>query len=494
MRKVIEMQMKFGEVDIAKIKFDLRSRDEIPKLLMGLQEIYCNRNVRNQVFAVLRDIIPEGVDPNNGRMGMDLWKILVLGTLRLSCNWDYDKLMDIANNHKTLRLMLGHSSIFDESYYPLQTLKDNLSLLTPEVLGRINRIVLQHGLQVIGKKKDEGLRASCDSFVVETDVHYPTDINLLFDAMRKVILLVMALCDDLGLSGWRKGLYNLKKVKKYFRKAQQLKRSTSKDKTKRAKREQLIIDAHMDYLELANSIIERAKETIGFIRSADLMVHLRIEEIEKYISHAERQMDQIRRRAVEGETIPHHEKVFSLFEEHTEWINKGKAGVLQELGLKVCVVKDQFGFILHHRVMQHETDDQIAVPIIKETKECFPQLISCSFDKGFHSPENQVQLRGILDQVVLPRKGKLSAINKEIENSEAFREARRKHSSVESCINALENHGLDRCRDHGKEGFKRYVALAVVARNIQIIGHVLQQKELERVQCLERKQRQRLVA
>ncbi len=494
MRKVIDMQMKFGEVDIANIKFDLRSRDEIPKLLMGLQEIYCNRNVRSQVFAVLRDLIPEDVDPNNGRTGMDLWKILVLGTIRLSCNWDYDKLMDIANNHKTLRLMLGHSSIFDESYYPLQTLKDNLSLFTPEVLDRINGIVLQHGLEVIGKKKDEGLRASCDSFVVETDVHYPTDINLLFDAMRKVILLVMALCDDLGLSGWRKGLYNLKKVKKYFRKAQQLKRSTSKDKTKKAKREQLIIDAHMAYLELANSIIERAKETIGFIRSADLMVQLRIEEIENYISHAERQMDQIRRRAVEGETIPHHEKVFSLFEEHTEWINKGKAGVSQELGLKVCVVKDQFGFILHHRVMQHETDDQIAVPIITETKERFPQLTSCSFDTGFHSPENQVQLRGILDQVVLPRKGKLSAINKEIENTEMFREARRKHSAVESSINALENHGLDRCRDHGIEGFKRYVALAVVARNIQIIGHVLQQKELERVQRLERKQRQRLVA
>jgi IS5 family transposase len=370
----------------------------------------------------------------------------------------------------------------------------HLTLTVPEVLDRINQMVLQHGLQLIGKKKDEWLRANCDSFVVETDVHYPTDINLLFDAMRKVILLIMALCDDLGVSGWRKGLYNLMKVKKYFRKAQQLKHSTSKDKTKKAKREQLIIDAHMVYLELANSIIERAKETINSIRSTDLMVHLRIEEIQRYMAHAERQMDQIRRRVVEGETIPHHEKVFSLFEEHTEWINKGKAGVSQELGLKVCVVKDQYGFILHHRVMQHETDDQIAVPIIKETKERFPQLTSCSFDKGFHSPENQVQLQEILDQVVLPRKGKLSAINKEIENSEAFREARRKHSAVESSINALENHGLDRCRDHAIEGFKRYVALAVVARNIQIMGHVLQQKELKRLRRLERKQRQQLVA
>jgi len=494
MRKVINMQMKFGEVDIATITFDPRSRDEIPKLLRGLQEIYCNRKVRDAVFTALRDLIPEGVDANNGRRGMDLWKILVLGTLRLSCNWDYDKLMDIVNNHKTLRLMLGHSSVLDDYHYPLQTLRDNLSLFTPEVLDRINRVVLQHGYQIVGKKKDEGLRASCDSFVVETDVHYPTDINLLLDALRKVIVLIMALCDDLGVSGWRKGLFNLKKAKRYFRKAQQLKRSTSKDTTKQAEREQLIIDVHMAYVELADSIIERAKETVSSIKSTDLMVHLRIKEIQKYIGHAERQMDQIRRRVVEGETIPHHEKVFSLFEEHTEWITKGKAGISQELGLKVCIVKDQFGYILHHRVMQKETDDQIAVPIIKETKERFPQLISCSFDKGFHSPENQEQLRGILDQVILPRKGKLSAINKEIETSEAFREARRKHSAVESSINALENHGLDRCLDHGIEGFKRYVALAVVARNIQIMGHVLQQKELKRLQQLEQMQRQRLVA
>jgi len=153
MRKVIDSQMKFGEVDISKIEFDPRSRDEIPKLLMGLQEIYCNRKVRDEVFTALRDLIPEDVDQNNGRRGMDLWKILVLGTLRLNCNWDYDKLLDIANNHKTLKLMLGHSSVYDDYYYPLQTLKDNLSLFAPEVLDRINWIVLQHGHQLIEKKK-----------------------------------------------------------------------------------------------------------------------------------------------------------------------------------------------------------------------------------------------------------------------------------------------------------------------------------------------------
>jgi len=126
-----------------------------------------------------------------------------------------------------------------------------------------------------------------------------------------------------------------------------------------------------------------------------------------------------------------------------------QSGSRQESGLNVCIVKDQFGFILHHRVMKNESDVQIAVLIINETKERFEYFNSCSFDKGFHSPGNQKKPAEILGKVILPRKGKLSVINREIENSEEFREARRKHSAVASSINALENHGLDRCPDQG---------------------------------------------
>ena len=75
MRKVIDMQMKIGEVDISKIDFDLQSRDEIPKLLMGLQAIFCNLEIREKVFKVLMELIPDNVDPHNGRNGMDLWEI-----------------------------------------------------------------------------------------------------------------------------------------------------------------------------------------------------------------------------------------------------------------------------------------------------------------------------------------------------------------------------------------------------------------------------------
>jgi len=477
----MEMQLQLGQVDIKDINFDLNSRDEIPKVLIGLQSVYCDSQTRKEIFGVLTNLVPENIDPTKGRKGMDLWNILVLGTIRLSCNWDYDKLQEIANNHRTLRMMLGHSPMDWDYRYALQTIKDNVSLFTTEVFDKINQIVVRHGHKVLGKKPDEEIHGSCDSFPVETDVHFPTDISLLLDAIRKIISLIMSLCDDLGIKGWRQGISNLKKTKKVFNRVRKLKKSNSKDPKKKAEKNRLIVIAHKLYIELAKTIVEKAKLVLMEIdTSNDIMLQHRVGVIFKYIAHAERQIEQIHRRVIEGETIAHHEKVFSIFEEHTEWISKGKAGVPVELGLNVCIVKDQFGLVLHHRVMQNETDDKVAVPIIVETKVRFREITSCSFDKGFHSPENQKKLAEILDKVILPQKGKLSAARRKIESSEGFRSARRKHSAVESSINALENSGLDRCPDHGIHGFKRYVGLAILARNLQTIGHAVQQKELKR--------------
>ena len=199
--------------------------------------------------------------------------------------------------------------------------------------------------------------------------------------------------------------------------------------------------------------------------------------MDKFVAHAERQIDQIRRRVLNGETIPHKEKIFSLHEPHTEWVVKGKAGVPVELGLRVAVVEDQHGFILNHQVMEGITDDQVAIPIIEETKALFPNISSASFDKGFHSPQNQAELKPLLDKVVMPKKGKLSEADKEREHAPEFIDLRHQHSAVESAINALEVHGLDRCPDHGIDGFKRYVALAIVARNIQRLGAILRGQE-----------------
>lgn len=500
MRKVTQAQRKLGQVDISKIEIDLRSRDEMPKILLGLQYIYCTDEIREEVFKILEAMIPSGIDKNNGRPGMELWKILVLGCVRLNNNCNYDKLHDIANNHRTLREMLGHGLVDSDYYYRLQTLKDNVSLFTPEILDRINQVVVKAGHKLIYQKKNEKnelklkLNGKCDSFVVETDVHFPTDINLLFDAIRKAITLISRLCSELGINGWRKSRYNLKTIKQLYRKIQKLKRSTSKDAEKKAQKDEEIKQAHMNYISVVEYFLDRVYESLLGLEEVEGEVEtqspvdmgfnglcnwIKVLEIKRFVDHAYRQIDQIRRRKFFNETIPHEEKVFSLFEEHTEWISKGKAGVNQELGLGVCIVQDQHHFLLHHKVMVKESDEMIAVSMVTETKKKYENFKSCSFDKGFYSPKNKEELSKLLETVILPKKGRLRQADKELASSKEFAKGRRQHSGVESAINALENHGLDRCPDHGLHGFKRYVGLAVLSRNIHILGNIIHKKKVK---------------
>lgn len=486
MARIIEQaQIEIDQVAIASIKFDVKSRDDIPKILRGLQYIYVTDSIREAVFQVLEEKVLPGVDKNNGRPGMALWKILVMGVLRLDLNCDYDRLQELVNQHKSVRKMLGHGDTFDETEYSLQTIKDNVHLLTPDILEEINEVIVKAGHGLLGKKKEsELLRGRCDSFVVETHVHYPTDIGLLFDAVRKIIQLTSQLCEKHGLSDWRQHVCNIKQVKQQLRMVQKKKRASGRTELQKEQCEQAIKEAHQDLIVSSKKYSQKAEVTLQKLTQScplNTTDFVQLEVIRNFMKHADRQINQITRRVLQGEVILHSEKTFSLFQPHTEWICKGKAGVPVELGLRVCIFEDQHQFILHHRVMEKETDDQVAVPMVEETKEAFPNLTSCSFDKGFHSQANQKILSERLKVVALRRKGKLSEKSKLLESSEAFKKASSKHSAVESAINALEVHGLDKCRDHGINGFKRYVALAVVTRNIHRIGHILHQKMQKRL-------------
>lgn len=490
MREVNRRQLHLGQTDIASITFDARSRDDVPQILQGLQYIYLHDELREAVFEILEGVIPEDVDPHQGRPGMELWNVLVLATLRVNLNWDYDRLQEMANQHRTIRQMLGHGS-FDEQDYKLQTLKDNVGLLDEEALQRINKVVVDAGHSLL-KKKEENLSARCDSFVLETNIHYPTDINLLFDAMRCSLRTIARLCQAHQISDWRQWRYNTRQVKKHYRKAQKLKHSTSKDPLKQAQKKQDIQQAHEAYINLSTQLLNKMKQTLEKLPSSTLEPEHA--NLSRWMAHGRHQVNLIRRRVIEGEKIPHHEKIFSIFEEYSEWISKGKAGVPVELGLKVCILESSMGFILHHQVMQHCSDSDIAIDIIKRGQFLYPALSCCSFDKGFHSPRNQQELAGLLDEVVLPKKGRWSKADRARETTESFKKARRAHSAVESGINALEVHGLDRCLDRGLERFKQYVSLAVVGRNLQKIGAHLQAEALKKLQKQEAARKRRLAA
>lgn len=155
MRKVIDNQYSFGRTDISKIVLDPKCRDEMTKILRGLIYIYTNDEIRTAVFKLLETELKPEVSKKTGRKGMDIWKILVLGVVKQGCNINFDKLHYQVNSDKLLRELLGHGSDeWGDTYkYPHQTLVDNISLLTPELLFKINEIVVKAGHKLLSKKK-----------------------------------------------------------------------------------------------------------------------------------------------------------------------------------------------------------------------------------------------------------------------------------------------------------------------------------------------------
>ncbi len=370
MRKKFEPQLQIGQVDIADIQFDLRSRDEIPKILIGLQHIFTTPELREKAFEILETVIPDDIDKSFGRPGMFLWNIFVVACLRVNCNWDFDKIREMANQHHSIRLMLGHG-LFDEYCYSLQSIKDNFALLTPTVINQLNQLVVQAGHGLFPTEGISELKGQCDSWVVETNVHYPTNNNLLFDAIRKAIAIIAYVCFRLQISGWRQWQHHIDTIKSLFNGIRKLRKSSSKKEETQAKRNEEISQAYENYLDRIESLIPRIEESLKLANEKVLSKReevrdsllAKIKSAEEFVNHAKIQIDQIRRRIFKGEIIPHSEKIFSVFEPQTEWISKGKAGISQELGLRVAILKDQFGFILTHMVMRGLTDDKVAISI-----------------------------------------------------------------------------------------------------------------------------------
>ena len=474
MRQVERQQMQFGQVGIERIRFNAKSRDDIPAILIGLQHLYADENLRARLFAMLQEEVLPDRDHRTGRPGMALWNILVLAVLKQGLGCDYDRLQELANEHRTVRRMLGHGDWTESEHeYQLQTLIDNVSLLSPEFLSKVSRLVVESGHEVAGKKPGAPLGGRCDSFVVETDVHHPTDVNLLWDSMRCLIRDSAKSAGRHGLCGWRQSAHLLNQTRRLFQRV---------NTTWRWRNEARV----GEYLKHCSKLIARSKDTLRQLQGLPCNTLLEEIRIENWLKHAERQREQVERRLLKGEKIAHQDKVLSIFEPHTRWCRKGKAGVPVELGVPVCVVEDAFQFVLHHEILWQGSDVDAAVPVVENTQRRFADFRMCSFDRGFHSPENRRRLDGLLDKNVLPRKGRWSRADRRRESCEEFVEARRRHAAVESAINALEHRGLDRIRSRGAAGFERMVALSVLAANVHRLGVLLRNRHRDDQRCRKR--------
>jgi len=470
MRKRFEIQLELGSTPIQNVNIPTDSRDELPAILRSLQYIYSTPEINNKVFDLLEEKILSAIDKNFGRPGMNLWEILTFGSIRLGRDIDYDHLQHIANYDLLVREMIGISN-FGENLkkFPLQTLKDNVSLLDDETINQINEIVVKAGHGLLPNKK---LNIKIDSYVLETNVHFPTDLNLLWDAGRKCIDLICHIIKDVDIdAGWRKHQDWYSRLKSSFYKASKLTSGNGKN-TERG------LEAALDYLSIADCLSKKLTSTDDLIKQlANSNNNInKYNDLMYFQYHLNDHIDLVRRRLIYQETIPHSEKVFSLFEPHTRWIKKGKIGDKVELGLMVAVATDQYGFILGHKVMEHEQDVEIAVPFVKELVQKY-DIDSASFDKGFWSPSNFTELKELVDNVVLPKKGKLNKDEKERQSTKKFKALRKYHSAVESDINCLEHHGLNKCPDKGIKNFRKYTALGVLAHSLHKLGNILLEQD-----------------
>ena len=267
-------------------------------------------------------MICDQVSSESGRDGIDCWSVFVFAVLRLSSNWSYDVLENMVNNHRDIRGMVGLNSWLDQDKrFSRQTLHENLSRLTPEGLDKISDIIVEVAYEELSLSK-EFLLGRCDSFVMETNVHFPTDLNLLLDCVRKSIDLTTQLSVCYNLTGWREHKSLFSKVKRLYTQLSRMRESRSTERLKQLSCHEKIKQCCSDYLICSRSIFDKVESTLSLIEAGTLS-----EAIEHFVAHGRMLCSQINRRILNDEKIAHDEKIFSVFEPYTEWIVKGKAGV-----------------------------------------------------------------------------------------------------------------------------------------------------------------------
>ena len=471
MRATSNRQFSLGQSPLDEIALDDDCRFELIPILAGLRHLYGQPQRRQRLLALVAADILGDADPDRGREGMSLWQVLVLASVRQGCNYDYAALSHAANHDSLVRAFLQIGPFSDDGFAE-KTVHENVSKLRPQTLEQIAYVIAEagHDLAPQACRKVRG-----DSFVAQTNIHYPTESSLLLDGIRKLTTLSRRLAEACELSGWRQSKHLYKKAKRLERRIGRMAKGRRKD------RDEQLQKAYGELIDLARQITSRALDAYVATRQAadSPVAGAQREDILRFAVMTDYVASIAERRVLRDETIPHAEKIFSLFEPSTELINRGKRPTPIEFGHRILVMDDGGGYIVHLEVMGIGVQDvDVLTPSMKAVQERLNQKIEqASFDRGFWSPANHDALGEIVKLACLPRKGKpLPA-----EGTPEFVEARRRHAGVESKIGALQRgNGLVRCRDRGDVGYARYVMLAAVARNLQTLGKLLLDESRER--------------
>jgi IS5 family transposase len=469
MRKPYDKQRRFDCTPIGELTLNFECRDETIPVLAGLKHIYTSQVLRQKLVKLVADDLNEDSRRDVGRPGLDDWQVVVLAAVRLGCNYDYDKLQDQCENHRVLRTLLGIGAWDDHLSFGARRVRDTLCQLSPQTIAAINHAIVSYGQELDG---GAATSVRADSFVVETNVHYPTESSLIGDGIRKLIPLCVNLSNEIGVSGWRQSDHLLKRIKDHVRQISRICASKS------PKAKAHVAPAYGRLLTRAATILDRAEILVQQATTEDssITVILMSSQLTHWIQLTRQVCDTAHRRVLLGEQVPNCEKLFSLFETHTQLYRRGKAGHPQQFGRLVLVYEDGAGFISHYHLMDRDASDaDVAVEQTREAQRKHRgQIETASFDRGFYSADNARLLAEIVEDTCLPPRHPQQYAETLKSGSVTFHQLRQRHPGIESAIGALQSgNGLERCRDRSEIGFERYLGLAILGRNIHTLGKLL---------------------
>ncbi len=470
MRQGFDAQMRLDCSSVPNVQLNLDCRDEIVPILAALKHIYSQPEVRDSILDAVAEDVNGTSSANRGRKGMDYWQILVLAAVRLGCNLDYDKLQDLAEQHRALRQIMGIGDWDQQTTFDWRRIRDNITQVRPGTIERINHLIVAEGHRLV-PEASQTVRA--DSFVAETEIHYPTESSLIRDGLRKVLELSVALAAVVGMSGWRQHKHLYKKTKGLARRIDRIasrKGSGYQERLKGPYRELLGL------VETITARVEKLRENVLNSALSNVEALALDGQLKGFLERTLQVSHTARRRILQGEKVPNSEKLFSIFEPHTQLYKRGKAGQPVQFGRQVLIYEDGAGFIAQAYLMPRDADDRDVV--IEQTRNLQERLNGsiqrASFDRGFHSPENQRQLDLLIPHPCLPKPGVRQAAAQQAQATVEFRRARQRHSGIESAIHGLQSgNGMARCRDRTEQGFSRYLQLGVLGRNLHVLGKIL---------------------
>jgi IS5 family transposase len=469
MRKAMERQQRLGGVSVAEVELNTACRDEIIPILCALQHIYSQPAVRDEIVRAVAADVSCKTNRRRGREGMDYWSILVLAAVRLGCNLNYDKLQDLAEQHRALRGVMGIGGWDDSGSFDWRRIRDNVTRISPETMERISHLIVAEGHRLV---PDAVRTTRIDSTVVGTNIHYPTESSLICDGLRKVLGYASDLAGVLGVDGWRQH-------KHLYRKIKQLAREVARVASRKGSGyQQRIQSLYRELLGQAELLLNRAD---GLLLQAgacgtDFKALGLAAELKTFIGRTRHVCGTASRRVLKNETVPNEEKLFSVFETHTQLYKRGKAAEPVQFGRLVMIAEDGAGFITHCYLMARDGTDRSEV--IEQTrllqKRLGGRIERASLDRGFHSPDIQRDLAKIIPCVCLPMPGANQSVQQERDATIEFRKAKQSHPGVESAINALQaGNGIKSCRDRSETGLKRYLQLGALGRNLHVMGKIL---------------------